>query len=626
MGGGITLYGCKRFMPLAPVQYNYIAIYLIVFNRLTFYMRKLLITLLIAATTLAVSAKPTESERFNQWLDASWEETLQRDPILATSLGDPRYNARMVDDTTAAWRADNARYLQRQLRQLKGFNPKALGDKDRLSYAILKLDLEQSLQGQRYPDWMQPLNQLDGLPSLLAQLGAGDSLQPFRNTQDYDDWMQRLALSLPIMDGTIANMRLGLAKGVTPPRAVMEKVPPQLEALIVADPEKSVFWGAVKAFPDTVPPADRERITAQMRTLISTQVMPAYQRLHDFVQNEYIPKARTATAWSALPDGKQWYAYRVQRSTTTTLTPEQIHTLGQQEVSRILAEMEAVRTTVKFDGDLKAFFKHLQDEPRYYYQKPEELLTGYRALQTRINGLLPKLFDIAPKADYEVREVEAFRAESAAGASYQSPSADGTRPGVFYVNTFNLKAQPIFGMETLSLHEASPGHHFQVAIAQEDVSLPKFRRFNTFYVAYVEGWALYAESLGKELGLFTDPYQWYGRLSDEQLRAMRLVVDTGLHYKGWSRQQAIDYMLANSSMVQSDVVSEVERYIVNPAQALGYKVGQLEISRLRREAEAALGTRFDVKKFHRLVLTSGQLPMTVLRSTVLDWVRAEQSK
>ena len=279
----------------------------------------------------------------------------------------------------------------------------------------------------------------------------------------------------------------------------------------------------------------------------------------------------------------------------------------------------------KFDGDLKAFFKHLQDDPRYYYQKPEDLLAGYRSLQTRINGLLPKLFDIAPKADYEVREVEAFRAESAAGASYQSPSPDGVRPGVFYVNTFNLNAQPIFGMETLSLHEASPGHHFQIAIAQEDTDLPKFRRFNTHYVAYVEGWALYAESLGKELGLFTDPYQWYGRLSDEQLRAMRLVVDTGLHAKGWSRQQAIDYMLANSSMAESDVVSEVERYIARPGQALGYKIGQLEISRLRREAEAALGARFDVKRFHRLMLTGGQLPMDVLRTRVLEWVQAEKA-
>ncbi len=587
-------------------------------------MRQFLATLLIAAVTLTASAKPSESERFNQWLDASWEETLKREPVLATSLGDPRYNGQLVDDTTAAWRAENRRYLQRQLQQLKAFNPKALDAKDRLSYGILKLQLEESLQGQRFPDWMLPISQTGGMPSFLAQLGSGQSLQPFRTTKDYDDWLQRLTLAVPMFDGMVANMRVGMSKGVVQPRPVVEKVLPQLAALITPDPEQSIFWGPIKAFPDAVPVADRARITAEMRALISNKLTPAYQRLHNFVRDSYLPKARSSTAWSDLPNGKAWYGHYVQSSTTITMTPDAIHALGQQEVARILGEMDAVRREVKFDGDLKAFFKHLQDEPRYYYQKPEDLLAGYRALQTRINGLLPKLFDIAPKADYEVREVEAFRAESAAGAQYDSPSADGSRPGVFYVNTFNLKAQPVFGMETLSLHEASPGHHFQVAIAQEDTNLPKFRRFNTFYVAYVEGWALYAESLGKELGLFTDPYQWYGRLSDEQLRAMRLVVDTGLHYKGWSRQQAIDYMLANSSMAESDVVSEVERYIARPGQALGYKIGQLEISRLRREAEVALGARFDVKKFHRLVLTSGQLPMPVLRDTVNAWVQAEK--
>ncbi|RZL27911.1 MAG: DUF885 domain-containing protein, partial [Rubrivivax sp.] len=241
-----------------------------------------------------------------------------------------------------------------------------------------------------------------------------------------------------------------------------------------------------------------------------------------------------------------------------------------------------------------------------------------------INGLTPKLFDIQPQADYEVREVEAFRAESAAGASYQSPAPDGSRPGVFYVNTFNLKAQPIFGMETLSLHEASPGHHFQISIAQEDPALPKFRRFGSHYTAYVEGWALYAESLGKELGLYTDPYQWYGRLSDEQLRAMRLVVDTGLHHKGWTREQAIRYMLDNSSLAESDVISEVERYIVWPGQALGYKIGQLEITKLRAEAEKALGAKWDVKGFHRVVLTAGQVPLPVLRELVMEWIKSGQ--
>ena len=403
----------------------------------------------------------------------------------------------------------------------------------------------------------------------------------------------------------------------------MEKVLPQLAALAVTDPEQSVFWGPTKNFPDAVPITERQRITAALRTLISDEVGPAYQRMHDFVRDQYIPNARKTTAWSALPNGKAWYAYRVKRSTTTAMSPDAIHALGRREVRRILNEMDQVRREVKFEGDLQAFFAHLKDDPRYYYSKPEDLVNGYRELQKKINTLLPRLFDISPKADYEVREVEAFRAASAAGASYVDSSADGSRPGIFYINTFNLKAQPIFGMETLSLHEASPGHHFQNSIAQEVESLPKFRRFGTFYVAYSEGWALYAESIGKELGLFTDPYQWYGRLSDEQLRAMRLVVDTGLHNKGWTRQQAIDYMLANSSMAESDVIAEVERYIVSPGQALGYKIGQLEISKLRREAERALGSRFDVKKFHRVLLVDGPLPMSVLATQVRDWVAKE---
>jgi uncharacterized protein (DUF885 family) len=584
--------------------------------------RRLALSLLVAS--LPAWAAPTESERFHQWLDAQWELTLQRQPILATSLGDPRYNDRLVDTTTAAYRAQAKRELQAQLKDLAGFSKAKLEPKDRVSYSILRLDLEQNLAGERFPDWMQPISQIGGLPSFLAQMGTGQSIQPFRTTKDYDDWLKRLALAVPLFDGSIANMRDGLKAGVTQPRAVMEKVLPQLTALAVTDPEKSLFWGPIKNFPEAVPAADRERVAAEMRKLLSTGVLPAYARLLAFVRDEYTPKARASTGWSALPDGKAWYAHRVQQSTTLKLTPDQIHAIGLKEVARILGEMEGVRKQVGFQGDLKAFFKYLQEDPRFYFSKPEDLLNGYRELQKKINGLTPKLFDIQPKADYEVKEVEAFRAESAAGASYQNGTTDGSRPGVFYVNTFNLKAQPIFGMETLSLHEASPGHHFQISIAQEDTTLPAFRRFGSNYTAYVEGWALYAESLGKELGLFTDPYQWYGRLSDEQLRAMRLVVDTGLHAKGWSRERAIQFMLDNSSMAESDVVSEVERYIVWPGQALGYKIGQLEITKLRAEATQALGPKFDVKGFHRVVLTAGQVPLPVLRELVMEWVAQQR--
>jgi uncharacterized protein (DUF885 family) len=301
------------------------------------------------------------------------------------------------------------------------------------------------------------------------------------------------------------------------------------------------------------------------------------------------------------------------------MSPDAIHKLGLSEVARIESEMEGVRRQVGFDGDLKAFFRYLKADPRFYFQNEADLLAGYRDLKVRINALLPKLFADFPKADYEIRAVEPFRAQSSAGAFYESPSADGSRPGIFYVNTFDLKAQPKYGMETLSLHEAAPGHHFQTAIQQELTDLPRFRRFQ-FYVAYSEGWALYCESIGKELGLFTDPYQYYGRLSDEMLRAMRLVVDTGLHAKGWTREQAIRYMLEHSSMAESDVVAEVERYIAFPGQALGYKIGQLRISAMRAKGEAALGPRFDVKAFHSLVLRDGALPIDVLEAKVDRWI------
>jgi uncharacterized protein (DUF885 family) len=306
------------------------------------------------------------------------------------------------------------------------------------------------------------------------------------------------------------------------------------------------------------------------------------------------------------------------------MSPAEIHELGLSEVARIRGEMDRVRQQVRFEGDLEAFFTFLETDPRFYFTHGDDLLNGYRELKTRIDAALPKLFSVFPKADYEVREVEAFRAASAAGASYQQPSADGSRPGIFYVNTYNLKAQPNYGMETLSLHEAAPGHHFQISIQQELEGLPRFRRFGGDYTAFVEGWALYAESLGKELGLFTDPYQWFGRLNDEMLRAMRLVVDTGLHDKGWSREQAIKYMLDNSTLAESDVVSEVERYIAWPGQALGYKVGDLRIQGLRRKAQAELGDKFDVRDFHREVLSDGAVPLEVLEAKIDRWVAARR--
>lgn len=464
-----------------------------------------------------------------------------------------------------------------------------------------------------------PFNQMNGLPLDLVLYGSGEGPQPFTTPAEYDRFLKRVREFPRWADGAIAMMRAGMARDITLPRPAVLKMIPQLREVATATPQASIFWGPIKTLPAGFSAADRQRLTDAYSTVIAREVLPAYARLADFLERDYLPAARSSVGWSDLPDGASWYRWRVRGATTLDLAPEQIHQLGLGEVARIRAEMLAVKQQVGFKGDLPAFFRFLQNDPQFYFATEQQLLDAHREIKRRIDALLPKLFVDFPKADYQIRPVEAFRAASAAGGSYQAPSADGKRPGIFYVNTYNLRAQPRFGLETLSLHEASPGHHFQISIAQELTNLPRFRRFNG-YVAYDEGWALYAESIGKELGVFTDPYQWYGRLSDEMLRAMRLVVDTGLHAKGWSREQAIRYMLDNSSMAESDVVAEVERYIVWPGQALGYKLGQLRITELRAHAQAALGPAFDVRQFHREVLRDGSVPMDVLSAKIDRWI------
>jgi uncharacterized protein (DUF885 family) len=579
-----------------------------------------------AAPASAVAAAPSTDagQQLNTLFERYFEDTLRLNPVLATYIGDHRYDDQLPNFIGPAYRAEAKALNQRYLAEVQAIDIERLSPAERISYEIFVRERKRTRAGERFPDHLLPINQAGGLITFMPSLGSGKSAQPFGTVEDYERWLQRLDGMVVWMDQAIVNMREGMEKGVVQPRPVMEKVLPQLEAMIVARPEDSQFFAPVKAFPESIGAADRERLTATYTAAIRDAVIPAYARLRDFVRDEYLPKARSTVAWSALPDGQAWYAFQAQEHTTTNMAAEEIHQLGLSEVSRILGLMDDVRQTVGFKGDLAAFFTFLETDPQFYFTSGDDLLQGYRELKLRIDAALPKLFAVLPKSDYEVREVEAFRAQSAAGAYYQSPSADGSRPGVFYVNTFNLKAQPKFGMETLSLHEASPGHHFQRTIQQELEDLPRFRRFGGAYTAYAEGWALYAEYLGKELGMFTDPYQWYGRLNDEQLRAMRLVVDTGLHAKGWTREQAIQYMLDNSTMAESDVVSEVERYIAWPGQALGYKVGDLRIQKLRRHAEAALGPKFDVRDFHREVLSDGAVPMDVLEAKIERWIAARQ--
>lgn len=584
-----------------------------------------LLSLLALGVTSAFAQTPPgtgANSQLDALADAYFEKKLELSPILATYIGDERYNDRLENPASPGYVAAQRALAKSCLSGAQRLDRRGLDEKHRLTYDVLVEECNLALEGLRYPGFLLPLDQMSSISSIFAVFGSGESAQPFRNVKDYEAFLKRSKAFVEWVDQAIVSMREGANRGVTQPRVAMLKVVQQLREVAVDKPENSIFWGAVKRMPASIKEPDRGRLTAAYRTAIADDILPAYRRLADFIWLDYLTKARTTVSWTALPNGEDWYRYFVKLQTTTSLQPAEIHETGLKEVARIRTEMEAVREQVGFKGDLHAFFKHLQDDPKFYYSRPEDLVAGYRDVKQHIDSLLPKLFSDFPKADYEVRVVEPFRAASAAGAFYEPPSEDGSRPGIFYVNTYNLKAQPRFGMETLSLHEAAPGHHFQVAIAQELTDIPRFRRFGG-YTAYQEGWALYCESIGKELGLFTDPYQWYGRLSDEMLRAMRLVVDTGLHSKGWSREQAIAYMLDNSSMAESDVTAEVERYIVSPGQALGYKIGQLRISEMRAKAEQALGPRFDVKAFHSIMLRDGALPMDVLQRKVDRWVATQ---
>ena len=573
----------------------------------------------------AAAAAPAsaESVKLQRVFDDYFEEYLQLNPILATSIGDPRYNDRFVVSISPAGRAADEKLVRDYLVRIGTVDRSRLAGQDLLSYEVFKSAREREIGRFRFPDQLIPLNQFYSVPNSFAQLGSGNGLQPFKTAKDYDDFLKRVDGFAAWIDQAIVNMREGVARGYTLPQVLAERVLPQLDAHIVARPEDSLYWGPVRNLPADFSAADRERVTAAYRAAIETKIVPSYRKLRDFMRDDYLPKCRTSVGLDALPDGKAWYEYRVREITTTNYTPAQIHEIGLREVARIRGEMLGVMTTVGFEGSLDDFFKYLNTDARFTFTDRDALIAGYDAIRTRVDPQLPKLFEILPKADYEVRAVEPFREKSAAGGQYQAASADGSRPGIFYANAYDLTARPNWAMEALSLHEANPGHHFQISIQREQTGLPKFRRFGG-YTAYSEGWALYAESLGPDLGMYTDPYQYFGRLEGELFRAIRLVVDTGLHSKGWTRQQVLDYIVANSATSEARRVAETERYIAIPGQALAYKIGQLAISALRARAEKELGPKFDVRKFHTVILVDGALPLDVLEAKVDRWIAAQR--
>ncbi len=553
-----------------------------------------------------------------------WEELLELNPVQATFQGDNRYNDRLPDFGSAEYREKSRKFTQDWLQRVEAVGSDGLEGQALLSYQIFVRDAKNALEADQYPSWMQPVNQMGGIPSFAVQLGSGTGAQPFKTVKDYDNWLAR-GNRLPVLfDTMIANMREGMRAGVVQPRPLMEKVIPQLDAIIRKTPEQTLFWGPVRNMPDEFSDADKQRLTVAYREMIGERIIPAYRKLRDFIADEYLPATRTSVGMDKLPNGEAWYAFNVRQSTSTDMTPAQIHQLGLDEVARIHGEIRKVMQQVGFKGDLQDFFKFMRTSKKFQFKTEGALLEHYRSIEDRIEKKIPELFALTPKSPFEIRPVEPYRAKSAAGGSYMSPSEDGKRPGIFYVNTYDLPSRKTWDAEDLFLHEAIPGHHFQLALQQELTGLPKFRRFGG-ETAFIEGWGLYAESLGKELGVYTDPYSYFGYLQNELWRAIRLVTDTGLHSKGWTREQVIEYMLENSAESETQATAEAERYIAWPGQALAYKIGELKIQEQRDKAEKALGPKFDIREFHAEVLKDGSVPLDVLEAKIDRWIASKQA-
>jgi uncharacterized protein (DUF885 family) len=550
-----------------------------------------------------------------------WEKQSRLDPVSATAQGDNRFNDQLPNDQTQAYRDTLRTFYQDYLTRLEKFDPATLDENDKVSYDIFKYDVQQRLAGLKLNTWMMPFQQFWGLPISLGQYGSGQSIQPFKTVKDYDNWLGRVQGFTVWADSAIGNFRRGMKAGVVLPKSLVTKMIPQMRAkdIDVTDPTKSLFYGPINSFPKDFSDADKKRLTQAYQQAILTKIAPTYRKLGNFLANEYLPSARATSGINAVPGGPEIYRYYVGYWTTTDKTPTEIHALGLREVARLRAEMERMKTQLGFKGSLREFFESLKHDPKAMpFKTAEEVLAGFRKIQETIDPNLKKMFGRTPKTPFEIRRTEAFR-EASASAEYNQGSPDGSRPGIFYVPMpkpaeYNVTQ----GMESLFLHEAIPGHHYQISLQQENTSLPKFRQF-AGYGAMTEGWALYCESLGKELGLYKDPYQYIGALSDEMLRAVRLVVDTGLHTGQMTREQAIAYMLDNTPDNEANDTAAIERYMAIPGQALAYKIGQLKIQELRARYTKQLGSKFKLSDFHDELLKDGVMPLGVLEKKMDAW-------
>jgi uncharacterized protein (DUF885 family) len=578
-----------------------------------------------AATTTAAD---TARERLRALFTASDEAYLERNPIDALFRGDLRHADRFGEYLSDAYFAGERRAAAEDLAALGRIDRSSLGPADRVSYDVFRYTRAMDLRGYEppvlAPTVVRPIDHFAGVQTWVPQVASGEGIAPFRSLDDYDDNLKRLDGYVAFLDASIVRMREGLAAGIVQPKLVMQNVVEQLDNLLAQGIEGSTFYKPVLKFPDDLPAADRKRLETAYAAFISERLNPAHRRLRDFIRDQYLPRARDSVGLGQMPGGPALYRYLIAKMTTTEMEPQAIHALGLAEVARIQAGMERVRKQVGFAGTRQAFARFMTTDPRFAPPSREAMRESFRQIDDKVRAVVGREFARVPRSPLEIRPVPSFKEKSSAAGSYEQGTPDGSRPGVFYYNAYDLPARYTWGYETLFLHEAIPGHHYQVMLAIENAALPPFQRFggNT---AYVEGWALYTESLGPTFGLFTDPYQLYGHYNDEMLRAMRLVVDTGIHALGWSRDQAIAYMLDNSAMSRTDATAEVERYIAIPGQALAYKLGPLTIRRLRTEAEQALGPKFDPREFHSQVLDSGALPLEVLERKIRDWIAAQSA-
>jgi uncharacterized protein (DUF885 family) len=567
-------------------------------------------------------------DRLFELFKASDEASLKRNPLQALFRGDLRYADRLGDLFSDAHYQGEKAAAENDLAALQAIPRGELSAADQLAYDVFQFQTKDALRSLQ-PDFLTisealPMNHFYGIHTEYPTIASGQGGAPYNNVVDYENSLKRNRDFAANIDEALRQWRKGEAEGVVDTKLTVRNMIEQLDNQLKLAPEETPYWGPIKNFPASIGPADRTRLTQEYRDSIANVIHPALQRMRDFLANDYLAHAREGVGEMYMKGGNALYAYQVQSTTTTTMTPEEIHQLGLSEVARITKEFEKVQAQMGFKGTLQQFFDYMRTSPKFQPKTKEELEHGFASVKAKVEAKVPQFFSLVPKSGLVIRPYPPYREKFEAGGSYENGTPDGSRPGTFYYNAYDLPSRSICEETTLFMHEGEPGHHFQISLAQENNSLPAFMRFggNT---AYGEGWALYSESLGYQMNMYSDPCQRFGNLNDEMLRAMRLVVDTGIHAKGWTRDQAIEYMLTHSGEAKTDATAEVERYIAIPSQATAYKIGQLTITRLREKAKAALGPKFDIREFHAQVLDSGALPMAILEQKIDRWIAAKKA-